>query len=175
MLSSMTSPYPLPHSLFLCIVHLYIAFLIFVPIICIIADCAGSADKLFTLCDEYADNLRRKIQIWPLQNTILILCPVSHISHAHLIHSSHLTHTPTHFARPPNTAHPSHTHNLTFSHTHTLHTSSTPHTLLTPPPHPTHPNNLHTPHSTSCVTWLRTGWTAPPHSTSCNARFYRQS
>ena len=38
---------------------------------------AGSAEKLFTMCDEYADNQRRKSQVWPLQNTLLILCPVS--------------------------------------------------------------------------------------------------
>ena len=37
----------------------------------------GSAEKLFTMCDEYADNQRRKSQVWPLQNTLLILCPVS--------------------------------------------------------------------------------------------------
>lgn len=37
----------------------------------------GSAEKLFNLCDEYADNQRKKIQVWPLQNTLLILCPVS--------------------------------------------------------------------------------------------------
>jgi len=38
---------------------------------------ARSAEKLFNLCDEYADNQRRKVQVWPLQNTLLILCPVS--------------------------------------------------------------------------------------------------
>ena len=30
------------------------------------------------MCDEYADNQRRKSQVWPLQNTLLILCPVSY-------------------------------------------------------------------------------------------------
>jgi neurofibromin 1 len=34
-----------------------------------------SAEKLFMMCDEYADNQRRKSQVWPLQNTLLILCP----------------------------------------------------------------------------------------------------
>ena len=38
---------------------------------------AGSAAKLFSLCDDYADNARKKAQIWPLQNAALILCPVS--------------------------------------------------------------------------------------------------
>ena len=28
------------------------------------------------MCDEYGDNQRRKSQVWPLQNTLLILCPV---------------------------------------------------------------------------------------------------
>ena len=37
---------------------------------------AGSAEKLFSMCDEYGDNQRRKGQVWPLQNTLLILCPV---------------------------------------------------------------------------------------------------
>ena len=38
----------------------------------------GSADKLFTLCAEFAaDSTKKKVQIMPLQNTVLILCPVS--------------------------------------------------------------------------------------------------
>ena len=38
----------------------------------------GSADKLFNLCAEFAaDSTRKKVQIMPLQNTVLILCPVS--------------------------------------------------------------------------------------------------
>lgn len=36
----------------------------------------GSAEKLFTQCDEYADTVKKKGQIWPLQNTLLLLCPV---------------------------------------------------------------------------------------------------
>lgn len=28
------------------------------------------------MCDEYADNQRKKSQVWPLQSTLLILCPV---------------------------------------------------------------------------------------------------
>ena len=38
---------------------------------------AGSAEKLFSMCEEFADNQRKKSQVWPLQNTLLILCPVS--------------------------------------------------------------------------------------------------
>lgn len=38
----------------------------------------GSADKLFNLCAEFAaDSTKKKVQIMPLQNTVLILCPVS--------------------------------------------------------------------------------------------------
>lgn len=37
----------------------------------------GSAEKLFNMCDEYADSQKKKSQVWPLQNTLLILCPVS--------------------------------------------------------------------------------------------------
>ena len=37
---------------------------------------SGSAEKLFTQCDDYADTVKRKGQIWPLQNTLLLLCPV---------------------------------------------------------------------------------------------------
>ena len=38
----------------------------------------GSAEKLFNLCVEFAaDSSKKKIQIMPLQNTVLILCPVS--------------------------------------------------------------------------------------------------
>lgn len=36
---------------------------------------ARSAEKLFTQCEEYADNQKKKSQIWPLQNTLLLLCP----------------------------------------------------------------------------------------------------
>ena len=37
----------------------------------------GSAEKLFNMCDEYADGQKKKSQVWPLQNALLILCPVS--------------------------------------------------------------------------------------------------
>ena len=37
---------------------------------------SGSAEKLFNLCDEYADSTKKKVHIWPLQNAALILCPV---------------------------------------------------------------------------------------------------
>ena len=36
----------------------------------------GSAEKLFTQCEEYADNQKKKSQIWPLQKTLLLLCPL---------------------------------------------------------------------------------------------------
>ena len=40
----------------------------------------GSAGKLFNLCDDYADNAKKKAHIWPLQNAALILCPVNKMS-----------------------------------------------------------------------------------------------
>lgn len=33
------------------------------------------------MCDEYADNQRKKSQVWPLQSTLLILCPVCGIEY----------------------------------------------------------------------------------------------
>jgi neurofibromin 1 len=36
---------------------------------------ARSAEKLFSLCEEYSDTVKKKSQIWPLQNTLLLLCP----------------------------------------------------------------------------------------------------
>ena len=41
---------------------------------------AGSAEKLFNLCDDYADSTKKRVHIWPLQNAALILCPVSKVS-----------------------------------------------------------------------------------------------
>ena len=35
-----------------------------------------SAEKLFNLCDEYADSQKKKSLVWPLQNTLLIISPV---------------------------------------------------------------------------------------------------
>ena len=33
-------------------------------------------EKLFNLCDDYADSTKKKVHIWPLQNAALVLCPV---------------------------------------------------------------------------------------------------
>lgn len=48
-----------------------------------------SADKLFNLCAEFAaDSTKKKVQIMPLQNTVLILCPVSSLNNIVHVHMS---------------------------------------------------------------------------------------
>ena len=37
---------------------------------------AGFAERLFDICETYSDNARKKAQLWPLQNMLLMLCPV---------------------------------------------------------------------------------------------------
>lgn len=36
----------------------------------------GFAERLFDICEMYSDNARKKAQLWPLQNMLLMLCPV---------------------------------------------------------------------------------------------------
>lgn len=52
-------------------------YCVIVCTLCIMFSPVGSAEKLFNLCDEYADSTKKKVHIWPLQNAALILCPVS--------------------------------------------------------------------------------------------------
>ena len=37
------------------------------------------AEKLFNLLEGYADSTKKKVQLWPLMNVLLILCPVRYI------------------------------------------------------------------------------------------------
>ena len=37
------------------------------------------AEKLFNFLEGYADSTKKKVQLWPLMNILLILCPVRYI------------------------------------------------------------------------------------------------